>query len=115
MRRFGMDGILIAIALLLTVAIGIEGVRITEKLMCGGAERAAVIIPVGENEPSVELRVRQITRMLATGGCDMKIILLNVGADNETLEICRKICQEKSFVELCGADDNGGDLIRFFY
>lgn len=64
-----------------------------------GEEEILVVLPVREHREDVELRVRGLVcacRRIRGAS----VILADFGADGETAEICRRLCEEFANVEL---------------
>ncbi|NLP26150.1 MAG: hypothetical protein GX365_02205 [Clostridiales bacterium] len=101
-----MDSFLITVVLLLCTVIAIQVINIIAKFFYSEnsiGEDSIIVIPIKKHENAIEFKLRNIIRhvMWRDDKKAIKILLLDVGADIETLNICKKICEEQAFVELC--------------
>lgn len=102
---------LVTIILLLCVLIGIESLKIISGMYKNKFyydKSSFLLVPVNKNDMTIEHKLRSLINRIMWNDDNLKnvkIILVNVDADDETLEICRKICSEKSFIELCSFDN----------
>ncbi len=104
-----MDSLVITVVLLLCVVIAIQAINLFAKFFYSEkniGEDSIIVIPIKKHENAIEFKLRNIIRhvMWRDDKIALKILLLDVDADVETLNICKKICEEQEFVELC--DEN---------
>lgn len=63
--------------------------------------RQLILIPVTENMRDIEGVLRETLRMVQGSYLDCRVILCDMGADDETMEICRRFAAENEIFELC--------------
>lgn len=63
--------------------------------------RQLILIPVTENMRDIEGVLRETLRMVESSYLDCRVVLCDMGADYETMEICRRFSEENEIFELC--------------
>ncbi len=104
-----MESMLVTATLLLCVILGIELVKIWAKLKASGKRYGCDIfgvIPVyPEDNPELKLRSCISSMRWSENVPIHKIIILDMGMSLESAEICRNICNEFEFAEICKPED----------
>lgn len=101
-----MESLIITAVLLLGIIIATQSINLFAKLIYSEnsiVEDSIIVIPIKKHENAIEFKLRNIIRNVMWGNDkkSIRILLLDVDADVETLNICKKICEEQAFVELC--------------
>ncbi len=63
-------------------------------------ERTAILIPVTRGMEDIEYVLRQAAKMEEQSDIYCRCIICNMGADGETLEICRRFAEEHGGFEI---------------
>lgn len=95
-----MELLLLFLLIIFIFSAAAEMVFALLPLRCRGT-RPALVIPITENMQDAELVLRRSLSMVKGSGLDCRIILCNMGADSETLEICRIFADGNDIFELC--------------
>lgn len=69
----------------------------------GAAAGVAAVLPVFAEEKDVEQRLRSVYTDLLAGayGGNPALLIVNLGADEETLRICEAFCGESKLARMC--------------
>lgn len=66
---------------------------------------AALFIPVTPRTSDMEYILLETLKMAENYDISCRIILFDMGADSETMEICRKFAEEHEIFELCSGSE----------
>lgn len=83
-----------AIAALIECLCGFAGIRAA---LSGSSERTVILIPVSGNMGDIEYVLRQASEMAGRSDMPCRCVICDMGADDETLEICRRFAEEFGF------------------
>ena len=95
-----MEFLLLFMLIIFLISAAAEMIFALSSLRCRGT-RPALVIPITENMQDAELVLRRSLSMVKDSGLDCRIILCNMGADSETLEICRIFADGNDIFEMC--------------
>lgn len=98
-----MEYALFALFMIACIFAAIELVRLMVRYLTvwKAAPKVVVALPVRGKMEDVEYQVRGLLLKCGWENCGGKLLLVDLGADEETLDICRRLCQEDSRLELC--------------
>lgn len=93
-----MDNIIVTTLLVLGVIALIEAVSLFGSRYFEGADAVgALVIPVLPDDEELYIKLETLSRKMSSGKlCIDEIILVNYGATQPQLEICRRFCYEHS-------------------
>ncbi len=74
--------------------------------------RQLIFIPVTENMTDIEAVMRETLRMVQSSWMDCRIIICDMGADEETMQICRRFSAENEIFEICSGEE-AASVLRF--
>ena len=89
-----------ALAALIECFCGFASVRAA---LAGNCERTVILIPVSGNMRDIEYVLRQAAAMAERSDMPCRCVICDMGADSETMEICRRFAEEFGF-EIEGAE-----------
>ncbi|MCI7768450.1 MAG: hypothetical protein MSJ26_10805 [Oscillospiraceae bacterium] len=70
----------------------------------GEGERLVIFIPVSEKTEDAEFILRQAEDMMERSYLPCRCVIADMGADEETLEICRRFISEHGGFEIASGD-----------
>lgn len=68
-------------------------------------ERLVILLPISDKTEDVEFVLRQAAQMMERSYIPCRCVIADLGADEETLEICRRFISEHMGFEMGEADD----------
>lgn len=86
-----------AIAALMECFCGFASVR---SALAGNCERTVILIPINGNMGDIEYVLRQAAAMAERSDMPCRCVICDMGADEETLEICRRFAEEYGGFEI---------------
>ena len=86
-----------AIAALMECFCGFVSVR---SALAGNCERTVILIPINGNMGDIEYVLRQAAAMAERSDMPCRCVICDMGADEETLEICRRFAEEYGGFEI---------------
>lgn len=86
-----------AAAALIECLFGFASIRAA---LTRGEERTVILIPINEKTCDVEFILRQAADMMDRSDISCRCVICNMGADEETLEICRRFISEHGGFEM---------------
>lgn len=93
--------VIFAAAALLECFCGFASVRAA---LTRGEERTVILIPINDKTADAEFILRQAADMMERFYLPCRCVIVDMGADEETLEICRRFIGEHGGFEM-GVDD----------
>ncbi len=63
--------------------------------------KSVIVIPISDDENNIEIYIRYIVKSIKNSGINLrKVILFDTGMNDEQLQICNKLCEENSMIEI---------------
>lgn len=105
-----MIKILLECTVLFLAVIGfIEIIRLCSLLFTTTSVRryCAIVIPVYGHDEDIEILLRSLIDTVMWDGSSkiQQVVCLNCSMDEETLEICKRVCDDFSFVHICTPEE----------
>lgn len=86
-----------ALAALVECFCGFASIR---SILAKNEERTVILIPVNGNVGDIEYVLRQAAAMAERSDMPCRCVICDMGADEETLEICRRFAKEHGGFEI---------------
>lgn len=66
--------------------------------------RQIILIPVTENMHDIEDILRETLHMVENSYISCRVVLCDMGADDETMSICRRFSEDNEIFEICSGE-----------
>lgn len=68
---------------------------------CAETRKNMIFIPITDETPDAEYILRETLAMIYSCSLPFEAVIVNMGADKETMEICAKIASENKIFRIC--------------